>query len=118
MQPAVQSSSLIVAIKLLHTAVWLFFVVCILAVPVAAGMHRFKAAGIFSVIVLVECLILAVNRCRCPLSNVAARYAPELSPNFDIYLPNWLARYNKQIFGTVFVLGGLFALFEWLIAGR
>jgi hypothetical protein len=39
-------------------------------------------------------------------------------PNFDIYLPRWMARYNKQIFGTLFVLGGLFALAKWLLAAR
>ena len=35
------------------------------------------------------------------------------SANFDIYLPVWLARYNKAIFGTLFVVGGLFVLARW-----
>jgi hypothetical protein len=39
-------------------------------------------------------------------------------PNFDIYLPNWLARHNKTIFGAIFILGGLFALAQWLISTR
>ena len=33
---------------------------------------------------------------------------------FDIFLPLWLARYNKQIFGTLFVLSVAYALAEWL----
>ena len=107
-----------VAIKILHTIVWVFFVCCIVAVPVAAGMHRFALAAVFAGVVLLECLVLAVNRCRCPLTDVAARIAPDDAPNFDIYLPAWVARYNKQIFGTIFVLRGLFALASWLTAAR
>ncbi|MFT7189365.1 MAG: hypothetical protein ACI9AV_002644, partial [Sediminicola sp.] len=25
--------------------------------------------------------------------------------NFDIFLPNWLAKYNKVIFTTLFIIG-------------
>lgn len=112
------TNAALIAVKLLHTAVWAFFVACIVAVPVTAALHRFRLTAIFAGLVLVECLVLAVNRCRCPLTDVAARFAPEDSPNFDIYLPAWAARYNKQIFGSLFVLGGLFALVEWLRAVR
>ena len=55
--------------------------------------------------VAVEVVILALNRMRCPLTNVAERYTDDRRDNFDIYLPLWLARYNKQIFGTLFVAG-------------
>ena len=106
------------AVKIVHTVVWIFFVSCILAVPVAAGLHQFRWSAVFAGLVLVECLVLAVNRCRCPLTDLAMRYAPEDSPNFDIYLPRLVAKYNKQIFGTLFVLGGLFALTEWFFAAR
>jgi hypothetical protein len=108
----------LVAVKLLHTVVWVFFVACIVAVPIAAGLHRFRLTAVFTGLVLLECLVLGLNRCRCPLSDLAARFTPEFAPNFDIYLPNWLARYNKQIFGTLFVAGGLFALAEWLMSSR
>lgn len=116
MQPESKSALIVVAIKLLHTAVWLFFVACIVAVPVAAGLRRFQLTAALAGLVLLECLVLGWNRCRCPLSDLAARFAPETSDNFDIYLPNWLARHNKTIFGTLFVAGGLFALAEWLLS--
>jgi hypothetical protein len=108
----------LVTVKVVHTVVWVFFVSCILAVPVSAGLHHFNASAAFAGLVLLECLVLAVNRCRCPLTDLAARFAPEDSPNFDIYLPKLVAQYNKQIFGTLFVLGGLFALAEWLLTAR
>jgi len=106
--------SALVAIKLLHTAIWAFFAACILALPVTALIHRFDWAAGLSILVLAECGVLAWNRGRCPLTDWAARYTDDRSDNFDIYLPNWLARYNKEIFGTLFVVGGLVALFSWL----
>ncbi len=118
MRSRISPKAALIAVKVLHTVVWVFFVACIVAVPVAAGFHRFDLTAVFTGLVLLECLVLAVNRCRCPLTDVAVRYAPEDSPNFDIYLPRWMARYNKQIFGTLFVLGGLFALAKWLLAAR
>ena len=109
---------IVVAIKLLHTFIWIFFVACIAAVPLAAGLHRFRLAAFLAGLVLLECLVLVLNGWRCPITDVAARYAPETSENFDIYLPNWLARHNKTIFGVLFVAGGLFALAQWWLYGR
>ena len=64
-------------------------------------------------LVSVEVLILAVNRFRCPLTDVAARYTEDRRDNFDIFLPLWIARYNKQIFGTLFAGGILVTLLKW-----
>jgi hypothetical protein len=50
---------------------------------------------------------------RCPLTGVAARYTDDRRDNFDIYLPLWLARYNKLIFGSLFAAGLLFTLACW-----
>ena len=114
----IDPGSALIAVKVVHTVVWVFFVTCILAVPVTAGLHRYRWTAVFAGLVSVECLVLVVNRFRCPLTNLAVRFAPEDSPNFDIYLPRLLAKYNKQIFGTIFVLCGLFALAEWLLVAR
>ena len=100
-------------VKTVHTIVWAFFVGSIVAVPISARMGRFGWALLFAGMVLVEVLVLAFNRLRCPLTDVAARYTPDRRPNFDIYLPEWLARWNKEIFGTLYLLGVLFALACW-----
>jgi len=63
--------------------------------------------------VLLEVLILAANQWRCPLTAVAARYTADRTDNFDIYLPLWLARYNKQIFGSLFAAGLVYTLGRW-----
>ena len=103
----------LVSIKLLHTAVWLFFVGCIIAIPLAGARRQYSWAVGLTGLILVECAVLALNRWRCPLTDLAARYTGERAENFDIYLPLWLARRNKEIFGTLFALGVLFVLGRW-----
>jgi uncharacterized membrane protein len=98
------------AVKLVHTIAWAFFAGCILALPVAAWLRRFDIAWILIGLVAVEVLILLANGFRCPLTAVAARYTDDRRDNFDIYLPLWLARYNKQIFGTLFLAGVIYTL--------
>lgn len=101
------------AIRLVHTAAWAFFAGCILAIPVLARQGRLTAAAVLIGVVLVECAIVLVNGWRCPLTAVAARYTDDRRDNFDIYLPLWLARYNKEIFGTLFAAGVLYTLARW-----
>jgi hypothetical protein len=101
---------MLTAIKLLHTAIWGFFAGCILALPVAGLMHRFDWAVILTMVILVECGVIALNGGRCPLTNWASRFTNKRGDNFDIFLPNWLARRNKAIFGTLFVVNELIVL--------
>ena len=100
--------------KLLHTAVWAFFVSCILAIPILGWRGQLLGAGVLAVIVLMEVVVLACNDWRCPLTPVAARYTAERADNFDIFLPEWLARYNKEIFGTLYVAGLIVVVYRWL----
>lgn len=91
-------------VKLLHTAIWLLFALCILAIPILGYVGRIRQAAWLVGIVLLEVLVLVCNGFRCPLSDLAARYTEDRRDNFDIYLPLWLARHNKSIFGLMFVL--------------
>ena len=96
-------------IKTLHTVVWVFFVAAIVGVPVSAHLGRFDWAWGLAGVVMVEVLVLVANRMRCPLTPMAARFTEDRRPNFDIYLPAWLARWNKEIFGSLYALGLLYA---------
>lgn len=102
------------AIKLLHTAVWAVMAGAILAMPVAAFTRHFGWALLLSVLVVCECAVLAANRGRCPLTDWAARFTDERGANFDIYLPDWLARNNKTIFGVLLVVNEVIVLWRWL----
>jgi hypothetical protein len=103
------------AVKILHTVVWAFFAGSILAIPVLASLGRWRAAWLLIGLVMIECLVLALNRMKCPLTGIAARYTDDRHDNFDIYLPLWLARYNKHIFGSLFAAAVLFTLARWWV---
>ncbi len=102
------------AIKVLHTIVWAFFAGCIIAIPIFGFSGRYRQAVGLIGVVLIEVLILVANRMRCPLTGIAARYTNDRSANFDIYLPVWVARHNKLIFGLLFLGGTLLTGARWM----
>jgi hypothetical protein len=85
-----------------------------MAIPILGYVGRFRQAAWLVCIVMVEVLVLVFNGLRCPLTDVASRYTQDRRDNFDIYLPVWIARNNKSIFGILFVLGSLFTLARWV----
>ena len=101
-------------IKLLHTAVWAGFAGCIVAIPVFTLQGRIRLAAVLALIVLGEIIVLAINRWRCPLTPIATRYTEDRRANFDIYLPEWLARYNKEIFGPLYFAGVVLLVVRWV----
>jgi len=104
-------------VKFLHTAIWAFFAACILAIPLAAASGALRLAMGLIAIVAIEVIVLLLNGLRCPLTGVAARYTPDRRDNFDIYLPLWLARHNKLIFGAIYLAGVAYTLVLWHDAG-
>jgi hypothetical protein len=111
--PQASNTRALIAIKLAHTVVWAFFAACIVALPVASWYGRHTVALWLGLLVAIEVVVLALNQWRCPLTSFAGRYTPQREDNFDIYLPLWLARYNKVIFGTLYFVGVVFAAWSW-----
>jgi hypothetical protein len=108
----VSNESKLRAIKILHTFVWAIFAGSIIVIPWFAFVGGLKLAWGLVGFVAIEVVVLFVNRMRCPLTDVAERYTPERQDHFDIYLPLWLARYNKQVFGTVYAAGVAYTLWR------
>jgi hypothetical protein len=102
-------------IRLLHTAIWAVFAASILAIPVATALGDLRLGLALSLFVGIEVVVLLVNGMRCPLTDVAGRYADARPDGFDIFLPPWLARNNKLIFGWLLVAAELFLAGRWLI---
>lgn len=114
MTPAVK----LVWTKLLHTVIWAFFV-AVIGYVLYCGLandisqRTWVAAGL----ILLEGLVLLVFGGRCPLTLVARTYSDSDRDNFDIFLPNWLARYNKLIFTSLYVVGLLLLGYRLLQRG-
>ena len=102
------------AIKLVHTLVWAVFAGSIVAIPVCAYRHELALAWGLVGFVALEVAVLVLNRMRCPLTDIAARYTDERQDNFDICLPLWLARHNKRVFGSLYVAAIAYTTFVHL----
>lgn len=107
---------ILIAIKTAHTIIWGFFATCIIAVWVFALADDHLRSTLASGIVLIEIVVLAISGWNCPITPIAARYTFDRRANFDIYLPEWLARHNKTIFGGLYVGGIAFSLGRWIFA--
>lgn len=105
---------MLIAIKLLHTLIWVILAGSIVVLPFLGVQRKFRWAAIVTGVVLVECCVLALNHGRCPMSDLARQFTTDHGDNFDIYLPDWLARHNKQIFGLLFIAGEMLVLRCWL----
>ncbi len=103
----------LVLIKLVHTLVWAFFASCVVAIPIVAWQGRLAWATALCGVVLIEVAVLVANGMRCPLTPLAARCTEDRRPNFDIFLPEWLALYNKEIFGSLYALGLAWVAYLW-----
>ena len=101
-------------VKVAHTVVWAVLAGCIVAIPALAWLGHYRGAVALILVVLVEVLVLIANGWQCPLTTVAARYTTDRRDNFDIYLPQWLARYNKVIFGSIYLFGVAVTLGRWI----
>ena len=103
----------LVTVKIVHTVVWAFFVLCIAAIPLLTWRGEYVTATWFAGIVFVEVLVIVLNRRRCPLTPLAARYTDDRRANFDIFLPEWLARHNQTIFGILYLAGVVYLVLSW-----
>jgi polyferredoxin len=111
--PTKAMSATLWAIKTTHTIVWAAFAGCIVAIPVASWRGEHRTAARLSAIVAGEVAVLVFNGWRCPLTSLASHYTDDRRQNFDIYLPEWLARNNKLVFGALYLAGVAFALARW-----
>jgi len=92
-------------IKTIHTLIWLFFNVVIFYMLYAVIINKLDIwLWIGFGLVASEGLILLVFRFYCPLTLIARKYSTSESDNFDIYLPNWLAKYTKLIYTTIMLV--------------
>ena len=104
---------MLILIKTLHTIIWLFFNVVIFYIVYAVLTNRIDSMlWVCYGLIILEGLTLAVSRLYCPLTVWARRFSTSDKPNFDIYLPEWLAKYNKLIYTSIVVGATVILLFK------
>ena len=94
-----QNETKLILVKIIHTLIWLFFNVVIFYMLYAVLVNKIDRClwigyGLF----VLEGITLWAFRFYCPLTVIARKYSDSQKANFDIYLPHWLAKYNKLIY--------------------
>ncbi|MBK8566175.1 MAG: hypothetical protein IPN76_23250 [Saprospiraceae bacterium] len=105
----------LIAVKLFHTAIWAILAGLVFYILYAGISGNITPIVYFAIgAIVLETLVLVGFSWRCPLTLVAQKYTDEDSPNFDIYLPAWLAKHNKTIFSILYVVGVVLVMWRLL----
>ena len=108
-----RANSRLVLVKTIHTVIWVFYNVVIFYMLYAVIVNRIdKWLWICFGLVLLEGIILLVFKQVCPVTLIARKYSDSDKSNFDIYLPEWLARYNKLIYTIIVIVIVVILLFR------
>ena len=103
------------AIKLIHTLIWGFFVFVVFYIlysGISDKVNSYTWIGIG--LIFLEGIVLMIFKMFCPLTLMARNFSDSEKENFDIFLPNWLAKYNKLIFTTIFIIGLIIVLIRMI----
>jgi hypothetical protein len=98
-------ASKLTLVKTIHTIIWVFYNVVIfylLYAVIAGKIDKWVWIGLG--LFLFEAIILLIFKMKCPLTLIAKRYSDSDQHNFDIYLPNWLAKHNLAIYISILVI--------------
>jgi len=98
-------------IKLLHSIIWVFFVTVIFYIVYSGIANEINTLTWIAIgLVIGEGIVLLIFKMFCPLTIIARKYSDSDRANFDIFLPHWLAKYNKIIFTTIYLAGVIIVL--------
>lgn len=101
--------------KIIHTLIWFFYVFVIGYILYASICNKISIYLFLGIgFVILEGVILLIFKWKCPLTVISYQYSDNHEAGFDIFLPKWLAKHNKSIFGTLFAIGVLITIFRLL----
>lgn len=100
-------------IKIVHSLVWTFMVAVIFYVLYCGVFDNVNLLTWIAIgIIILEGSVLLAFKMYCPLTVLARKYSDSTKDNFDIFLPNWLAKYNKLIFTSIYLLGLIMVIYR------
>ena len=98
-------TSNLLRIKIIHTIIWIFFNVVLGYMAYAVIIDQIDIYVWLGVAAIIgEGIVLLMFKKMCPLTIMARKYSDSTKDNFDSFLPNWLARNNKLIYTSFFVI--------------
>lgn len=107
---------MLILIKSVHTIIWVIMTASNFLAFYFAFIGRFDAwFWIPCLLIVSEIFIILLNHWRCPITPIAEKYTEDRKSNFDIYLPEWLAKYNVKIFSGIIVVELLILLIKYFL---
>ncbi|HMQ67836.1 MAG TPA: hypothetical protein PKA90_02830 [Ignavibacteria bacterium] len=103
--------------RTIHTLIWLFFNVVIFYLLYAVIVNKIDkwlwyGLGFF----FLEGIILLIFNNYCPLTLIARKYSDSTKHNFDIYIPEWLAKNNKLIYTSILGVVVIILIYRLLLS--
>ena len=103
------------AIKLAHSIIWLIMATATFYIFYSGLFNRITVYTWIAIAMIIgEGMVLIFFKWACPLTGIARKYSHSQKDNFDIFLPNWIAKHNKTIFTTIFLAGVILVLYRML----
>jgi hypothetical protein len=114
-QPTGIAMKKLTTIKMVHTIIWIFFNIVLFYLFYAAitgyiNTWVWVGLGLF----VLEGIVLLIFKMTCPLTIMARKYSNSQEDNFDIFLPNWLARNTKLIYSILLAIAICLLLYRLL----
>jgi hypothetical protein len=98
-------STKIAILKVVHSVIFWIMVACLLYILYCAIARRYDWTLLGAVaFILLEGLVLLINRFRCPLTTLAERWGADHGAITDLFLPGWLARNTFKISTVLFIV--------------
>ncbi len=102
-------------VRIIHSLIWIFYNFVVFYMLYASIANKLDIwLVICYCFVLLEGFILLIFRLTCPLTLIARRYTNDQRSNFDIFLPEWLARHTKRIYTSIVMIIVVITIFQFL----
>ena len=93
-------------IKLTHTMLFILMSSCIVYVLYCGITKTYNWILLLAIgAVLFEGIVLIVNHCQCPLTNLARKYGAEKGSVTDMFYPKWFVPHVFRFSTVLFVIG-------------
>ncbi len=110
-----KSETKLIIIKTIHTLIWTFFNFVIFYMLYAVIVNKIdKWLWIGYGLFFLEGITLLLFKFFCPLTIMARKYSNSPKDNFDIFLPNWLAKNTKLIYTSILGLIMVLTVYQLL----
>jgi hypothetical protein len=92
-------------IKLIHSVIFLFMFACLVYIFFCAVVGRYDWTLVFALAaIIVEGIVLIINRWTCPFTKLAQKYGDENGAVTDLFIPARYARHTFNVFTVIFII--------------